>query len=139
MTGGDLFSIGIDVRFRDLDAMGHVNNAVMFTYFEEGRKHFFFGAFKGASLKDFNFILASIRCDYLHPVRLEDKPRLWMWVEDIGRKSFSLAYRLTADGDKDFVFARGRSVQVCYDYSSGRSIPVSDRMREVLEQHRHSV
>ncbi len=136
MTANGVYSIAIDVRFRDLDAMGHVNNAVMFTYFEEGRKHFFFSAFKGASLKDFNFILASISCDYLHPVRLEDKPRLWMWAEDIGKKSFTLAYCLTADGDRDFVFARGKSVQVCYDYSGGRSIPIPDRMRKVLEQHR---
>ncbi len=41
MTGEPGFSIAIHVRFRDLDAMGHVNNAVMFTCFEERRTEFF--------------------------------------------------------------------------------------------------
>ena len=136
MVADGLFSLDIDIRFRDLDAMGHVNNAVMFTYFEEGRKHFFFRSFKAAALKDFNFILASQSCDYLRPVKLEDNVRLWMWVGDIGKKSFSLSYRLTASDDRETVFARGKSVQVCYDYSSGSSIPVPEKMRAVLEQYR---
>ncbi len=135
MAGNDIFSTSIDVRFRDLDAMGHVNNAVMITYFEEGRKHFFFNVFKGASLEDFNFILASIHCDYLRPVKLTDKPCLDMWVEDIGTKSFGLGYRLRADENTDIVFSQGHSVQVCYDYKSGRSIEVPGSMRDVLERY----
>jgi acyl-CoA thioester hydrolase len=70
------FQTAINVRFNDIDAMGHVNNAVMFTYFEEGRKALFLERLKGVKGGGFNFILAHIQCDYLLPVRLEDRPVL---------------------------------------------------------------
>jgi hypothetical protein len=64
------FQTAINVRFNDIDAMGHVNNAVLFTYFEEGRKALFLERLKGVKGGGFNFILAHIQCDYLLPVRL---------------------------------------------------------------------
>jgi YbgC/YbaW family acyl-CoA thioester hydrolase len=88
------FQTAINVRFNDIDAMGHVNNAVMFTYFEEGRKALFLERLKGVKGGGFNFILAHIQCDYLLPVRLEDRPVLKMTVSAIGGKSFGLSYVL---------------------------------------------
>jgi acyl-CoA thioesterase FadM len=83
------FQTAINVRFNDIDAMGHVNNAVLFTYFEEGRKALFLERLKGVKGGGFNFILAHIQCDYLLPVRLEDRPVLKMTVS--ARKA-SLSY-----------------------------------------------
>jgi acyl-CoA thioester hydrolase len=60
------FQTAINVRFNDIDAMGHVNNAVMFTYFEEGRKALFLERLKGVKGGGW-------QCDYLLPVRLEDR------------------------------------------------------------------
>ena len=56
MHSDKLFSTKIDVRFSDLDALGHVNNAVFFTYFEEGRKYFSKKVFNVADISDFKFI-----------------------------------------------------------------------------------
>ncbi|MGW8325925.1 MAG: acyl-CoA thioesterase [Desulfobacterales bacterium] len=132
MHSDKLFSTNIEVRFRDLDAIGHVNNAVFFTYFEEGRKHFSKKVFEVSDVSDFNFIMAHIQCDFIKPIQFNDRVILQMWVKDIGTKSFSFEYRLVDLSDEAMVYATGKSIQVCYDYQKNRSIEVSAKMRERL-------
>ena len=132
MHSDKLFSTNIEVRFRDLDAIGHVNNAVFFTYFEEGRKHFSKKVFDVSDVSDFNFIMAHIQCDFIKPIQFNDRVILQMWVKDIGTKSFSFEYRLVDFSDEAMVYATGKSIQVCYDYQKNRSIEVPAKMRERL-------
>ena len=135
MHSDKLFSTKIDVRFSDLDALGHVNNAVFFTYFEEGRKYFSKKVFNVADISDFKFIMAHIRCDFLRPIRFNDHVLLQMWVKDIGTNSFSYEYRLVDFSDETRVYAAGESTQVCYDYEKNRSIEVPVKMREGLTRY----
>ena len=132
MTPDRHFHCDIPVRFKDIDSMGHVNNAVIVTYFEEGRKALFFDAFKDASPGGFNFIMAHLECDYVRPVLLHDRLRLAMWVSAIGTKSFTLAYRLVDAADDERVFAEGASAQVCYDYHQRTSIAIPPPLRNAL-------
>jgi acyl-CoA thioester hydrolase len=132
MHSDKLFSTNIEVRFRDLDAIGHVNNAVFFTYFEEGRKHFSKKVFDVSDVSDFNFIMAHIQCDFIKPIQFNDHVILQMWVKNIGTKSFSFEYRLVDLSDESMVYATGKSIQVCYDYQKNRSIEVPAKMRERL-------
>ena len=87
-----VFSTPVDVRFRDLDAMGHVNNAVFFTYFEEGRLSFLTSTSPDKKFPGFDFILAHISCDYLKPVTIDDRLMLQIRVGKIGGKSFTFDY-----------------------------------------------
>nr|MBC8360988.1 acyl-CoA thioesterase [Candidatus Desulfatibia profunda] len=135
MARNKIFTIDIEVRFRDLDAMGHVNNAVFFTYFEEGRKNFSHKIFNLKEPSEFTFIMAHISCDYLKPVKLSDRPSLQMWVKDIGNKSFDYGYKLIDRMDESIVYAAGESVQVCYDYKAETSIPVPEHMRTGLSEY----
>ncbi len=135
MNSGKIFSTNIDVRFCDLDALGHVNNAVFFTYFEEGRKDFSKQFFNVSEPSDFRFIMAHNRCDYLKMIMFVDKVTLQMWVKDIGTKSFAFEYKLVHQSDESIVYATGESVQVCYDYKKNHSIVVPDKMRESLSQY----
>ena len=126
------FQSPISVRFNDIDAMGHVNNAVIFTYFEEGRKALFYDAFSESVPGGFNFMVAHLECDYILPVRLEDRLLLNMWVTAIGTKSFGLAYALMDVADVNRIFAKGSSVQVCYDYRQRQSVPVPQTLKKAL-------
>ena len=135
MQSDKLFSTTIEVRFRDLDAIGHVNNAVFFTYFEEGRKHFSKKVFKVSDVSDFKFIMAHIQCDFIKPIQFNDHVILQMWVKNIGTKSFSFEYRLVDLSDESMVYATGKSIQVCYDYPKNRSIEVPAKMKERLTQY----
>lgn len=135
MHSDKLFSTSIEVRFRDLDALGHVNNAVYFTYFEEGRKHFSRKVFGVSDISDFKFIMAHIQCDFIRPIQFNDHVILQMWVKNIGTKSFSFEYRLVDFSDEAMVYASGKSIQVCYDYETNRSIEVPAEMRERLTRY----
>ena len=135
MQSDNLFSTNVEVRFRDLDAMGHVNNAVFFTYFEEGRKHFSKKVFEVSDISDFKFIMAHIQCDFIKPIQFNDRVILQMWVKNIGTKSFSFEYRLVDFFDEEMVYATGKSIQVTYDYEKNRSIEVPAKMRERLTRY----
>jgi acyl-CoA thioester hydrolase len=126
------FQSSIGVRFNDIDAMGHVNNAVIFTYFEEGRKALFYDEFRESFSGGFNFMVAHLECDYILPVRLEDRLSLNMWVSAIGTKSFTLTYVLMDASDVNRIFAKGSSVQVCYDYRQRQSVPVPQMLKKAL-------
>lgn len=130
-----IFTTPISVRFRDLDAMGHVNNSVFFTYFEEGRKTFFFEFYRIVDPTNFEFILAHMSCDYLRPVKLNSKLILQLWVKEIGKKSFNLGYKLMDISDEAIVYAKGESVQVCYDYKQSKSMEVSEELRRRLTEY----
>ncbi len=130
-----IFVRDIDIRFRDIDAMGHVNNSVYFTYFEYGRVKFFYCDAHKNTFGKFSFILAHIRCDYIIPVTLDDKITLRMWISTIGAKSFIFQYRLVDHSDPSIVFASAESVQVCFDYPQKRSIPVAEELRSELSAY----
>jgi len=135
MNAQKVFTIPIDIRFKDLDSLGHVNHAVFITYFEEGRKAFFLEFFDVKDAFELNFIMAHVRCDYLKPIQLSHRRvSLQMQVSKMGNKSFDLKYRLTDITDSSVVFATGASVQVCFDYRENKSIGMNEKMRATLSK-----
>lgn len=127
------YRIEIPVRFRDLDAMGHVNNAVFFTYFEIGRESFHCVHIEQHVDKSLSsFILAHISCDFIRPITSGTLLTLTLSVNGIGRKSFKYLYRLTDSQDDSLEYARGESVQVCYDYALNKSIDLAPEFKQIL-------
>lgn len=126
-----VFRYPLEVRFRDLDAMGHVNNAVTVTYLEVARTRFWLGHFKEfAADVDFPFVVARVAVNYRRPIRLQDSLEVELWVSHVGRSSFTISYRVWASGE---LAADGETVQVHYDYASGQARPLSDTLRAKLE------
>ena len=111
----------VHVRFRDCDAMGHVNNAVYSTYLEEAR----IGVLGGLS----EFILARMEIDFRAELRAGEEVEIGTRCPRVGTKSFELEHELRA-GDR--VVATARSVLVAYDYGRGESVPVPDDLRARL-------
>ena len=132
MSKGKIFTTNLNVRFRDLDALGHVNNAVFFTYFEQGRIHFFQQVFQISELSDFKLILANISCKYLKPVKISDRLTLQLWVSKIGKKSFNLSYKVIDFEDESVVYALGESIQVWFDYDQNKTIEISKDQKKRL-------
>jgi len=137
MAVNRVFTWEIDVRFRDLDGRGHVNNAVYFTYFEQGRFRFYNEVLHKRNLSEIPFILASTGCNFIRPITLEDRPLLKLRVKEIGSKSIACEYRLVSLSDAAVVYATGESVQVCYDYRKKATIlvpkEIKDRFSEYLK------
>jgi acyl-CoA thioester hydrolase len=128
----------IHVRFRDIDSMGHVNNVVYLTYFEEGRKEFVRSLFGIVNPEDYNFILANISCDFLKPIKISDTVSLEIWVGEIGQKRFDFIYWLVGKDEKDdesVVYAKGRSVQVFFDYKKNTALPIPEQIRQKISKY----
>ena len=128
------FSHRIEVRFRDCDLMGHVNNAVYFTYFEQARlvAADTLGLRRSLEQTGLGLILVHGSCDYKAQLKLGDAVDVRMSVAAVGRASFTLHYELVRVRDGTVV-AIGKSVQVIFDYEAGKSAPIPDPLREKLE------
>lgn len=125
--------IAITVRFRDLDAMGHVNNSVYLTYFEEARVAYY-RALTGKELdpSTFDFVIAEITCTYRSPARLGEVLEVGIRASEVRSRSFVFEYVITERESKRLV-ATGRSVQVAYDYAAGRAKLLSDEVVARME------
>jgi acyl-CoA thioester hydrolase len=123
----------IRTRFRDTDMLGHVNNAVYSTYFEAGRLEYW-AEFTGSySFKNWPFILARSEIDFLAEAHAAQDLTLGVRVARLGKKSFDLEYLLVRDED-GLAIARGRSVQVMFDYRTKKTMPISDDARARLTE-----
>ena len=113
------------VRFRDVDVMGHVNNAVYLTYIEDARIAFLRPM--GADVPE--MILARAEIDFRSPLAEGDALEIGVRPVRVGTKSFELEYELRV-GDK--LAAEAKTVIVSYDYAAGRPVEVPDHWRERL-------
>ncbi len=117
------------VRFRDLDAMGHVNNAVYLSYLEQARTEFVLSLGAAPSIDDFPLILARTEIDFREPIRFGDTVEVGVRAGRLGTKSFDLEYELRV---ADRVVAEARSVQVFYDYERGSPAELPSDWKERL-------
>ena len=134
--------LDINVRFRDLDAIGHVNHLSTLTYFEEGRI-IFLRDILGINLgikevaREPPFIMASLSCEFLSQISLGDEIFLELWIVKIHNKSFTFKYRLRGRKNKDKIFAIGESTHVFFDFKNNQTmaIPIefSEKAAEYLE------
>jgi acyl-CoA thioester hydrolase len=125
----------LQVRFRDIDAFGHVNNAVFHTYVELARIEYLLAVI--GSERPFDrlpLILAHAAIDFRSPIRFGEEVTVETRVDRIGRTSFAMTHRMSAGPDGHLV-ADVDSVLVTYDYEAERPIPVPDDWRERIGAH----
>ena len=122
----------LSVRFRDCDAMGHVNHAVYFTYLEQCRLTFWV-ELTGTPSPHTRVIIARAECDYRSPAHFGDELEVRLRVGEIGRSSFTLVYEVVQAGS-DRLVASGKTVMVGYDYAAGSSVPLPAATRQLLER-----
>ena len=119
------FDVKLAVRYRDLDTLGHVNNAVYATYLEQARTRYV-DRLLGSVVTDGGMVLASLEVDFRRPVTLDaGAVRVECGVLDVGESSFRMGYRVYGDGDAPA--ATAESVQVAWDGESSRPLPAEWR------------
>lgn len=153
----------LQIRFRDLDPLAHVNNTVYFTYFEEARSHYFDQL--DTWLKEwpsreehqevesivshpphnpriqtrpqgshYGLLVKEITCTYELPLIRGDKIEVGVRVEKVGRTSFAMEHQIRDSDNHERIFATGRSVMVWCNYHTGRPHPVPPSLRSAFEQ-----
>ena len=126
------YEINIEVAFRDIDAMGHVNNAVFFAYFETARIKYVMEVFEPdqsdvIDLLDMPLILVEATCSYKSPALLGEKLVVGIGLSRFGTKSFDLIYQIM--GEDGRLVASGKTVQVMYDYGTRNAYPIPDHIK----------
>lgn len=123
--------IEIQVRFSDIDVMGHVNNAVYLNYFETARMHYFNQILgKDWDWNTDGIILMRNEIDYIKSVLLRDTPVIKISVLKIANKSFELGYELKVNNE---IYTRGKSVLVCFNYKEQKTCEIPSKLRSKLE------
>jgi len=120
----------VEIRWRDLDGLRHVNNAVYATYLEIGRDAFFEEVLPEA--KPWDYVLVRLALDFRRELRFEDgRVVVSCAVERVGRSSITLREEIrTSSGE---LAAECETVVVARDSESGRPRPLTDAERTVLE------
>ncbi len=126
----------VDVRFRDVDAFGHVNNAVFLSYAEQARILYLTASLGHpitlTDVEELPLILARLEVDYRAPIFFGQTVEVGTRIDWIGTSSFAMSHRLTA-GDDAHRVADVASVLVSYDYDAARAIRVPDDWRRRFE------
>jgi len=127
----------VHVRFADVDAMGHVNNAHYFTFFEQARVAYFknfpdldFSAL--SHVKGKSVILAEIRCVFRSPAIMDEMLLVRVRTRELRRSSFTMDYEIVESKTQRLV-ATGESAQVYYDYAANKSVEIPDSLRSNFE------
>lgn len=121
------YSTSIELRFSDLDAYGHVNSAVYFTYLETARVKLFHDFFREVSEQGIFTVVARAECDFKIPIMLYDELVVTLWVARTGRSSFDLEYRLHDGAEK--TYATARTTMVCFDSIRNATVPIPESIK----------
>lgn len=127
------FSTPIQIRFVDLDAFRHVNNANYLTYCEVARSIYWQKKIKW----DWNtagVIIARAEVDYLSPLTLKNNLRVYLRTSKVGNKSFELEYVLTSkQKEKQTIHAIAKTVCVCIDYKNNTTILIPEKQKKRMQ------
>ncbi len=127
-------SITLPVLWGDMDALGHVNNARFFRWFESARIELFRKIGLGASgPTGVGPILATTTCDFLAPVHYPRSIVVSTHVSRVGETSITTAYEVRDAAATDRLYARGSAVVVLVDYATMEKVRVPDEMRKAIE------
>ena len=125
----------LQVRFRDIDAFGHVNNAVFFSYLEQARIRYLLDVLQPATTFDrLPLILARVELDFRSPIMFGEEVDIETRIDRLGGSSIAMSHRMVA-GDEGRLVGEARTVLVTYDYTVARPMDVPDEWRARMMAH----
>lgn len=127
-----LFSLKLPVRWGDLDANGHVNNAKYFTYLEQARIAWLESQNAQNTDDGQGPVIAQTSCSFLRPIPYPETLDILVYAGPPGRSSFPTFYEIFGGAERT-KYAEGQAVMVWVDRNSGKSQPIPDTLRKSLQ------
>jgi acyl-CoA thioester hydrolase len=125
------YEIDVEVQFRDIDAMGHVNNATICSYLEQARVRYVEDVV-GEGFMDVGIVIANLEIEFQRPINWGDDVTVAVRATDLSTSSIPLVYEVRVDGD---VAATAETLLVTFDKEAGESRPMPDAWREAIAAH----
>ncbi|MDE5551860.1 MAG: acyl-CoA thioesterase [Muribaculaceae bacterium] len=130
--------IPVQLRFNDIDILGHLNNTVYFSLFDLAKARYFAATRRGnMDWQKVECVIANVNCAYINQVRFGENIEIYTRCKHVGDKSFILD-QLMVNVDTDEVKARCETVMVCIDPAKGVSVPVSDYWRQCFADYENN-
>ncbi|MBI4057333.1 MAG: acyl-CoA thioesterase [Elusimicrobia bacterium] len=130
---GYKIKLPIQVRFRDTDAMGHVNNAVFLSLLELARVEYWATVTGSRDYTSMQFILVRVEIDFRSPIKLGDDICVYIRTSKMGRSSWEFDYKIM-DRHGDRLVAEAKTVQCCFDYQRNKVQRMTDEFRKKMEE-----
>ncbi|PTQ89212.1 acyl-CoA thioesterase [Agitococcus lubricus] len=127
-----MFISSFSPRFYETDAFGHVNNTVVTGWFETAREPIFRIFTPEMDIKALSMILARVEVDYVAQIYYGQEVTVHTGIEKIANSSF-VVWHEAFQNDK--LVAKGKAVQVHFDFKLQKSSPLPDHLRAALAQH----
>ena len=121
----------LPIRWGDMDAFGHVNNTVYFRYMEQARVEFF-ESLGYVLLVNASLVIVNAGCTFMIPFTYPGTVELKLYSGKPGRSSIPTTYEFRRQGDER-LFATGDAKIVWIEQSTGKSVPIPDKLRLVLD------
>jgi acyl-CoA thioester hydrolase len=120
------------IRWGDMDTMGHVNNAVYFRYLEQARIDWFaeMGCVPDPDAE--GPVIINAHCTFLRQLKYPGDIEIRTFIGAIGRSSFETFHEIRRVDEPDILAAEGGAKVVWVNFSIGKSMPLSDDMRNRL-------
>lgn len=127
------YRMKIPIRFADIDAFGHVNNAIYLTYFEIARSSYWEEVIEW-DWNEMGIIIRRSVVEYMKPIVLTDEVYAYVRTSRIGNSSFDLDYVLIKmiDG-KEEICTTGQTLCVSYDYKNQQTRAIPEKQRLKME------
>lgn len=126
----------IQIRYKDVDIQGHVNNANHITYFETARVNYFNEVIKHNDWTKTGMILAKTEIDYFEPIFMEDEVFCYTKITSFGTKSFEISNIITKSSPRGEInCAEGKSVIVCFNYEIKQTVEIPTEWKEAVNKY----
>lgn len=127
-------SYPLQLRFNDIDSLGHVNNSVYFTFYDLGKSRYFETVKKQSiDWRKADVVIANVNADFLSPIYSYEQIAVETCCIEIGNRSFKLMQRIvnTTTGEVKGIC---RTIMVGFDVEAGVSAPISDEWKDAIRQ-----
>jgi acyl-CoA thioester hydrolase len=123
----------IPIRWGDMDVMGHVNNTVFFRYMEQARISWFEALGHRSLPGGDGPVVINASCTFLKQLEYPGTVEVRLYAGKPGRSSFETWYEMLPSYEPDTVYAEAQAKVVWVDFAAGKSMPLPDRFRAVVE------
>lgn len=128
------FPVPIQVRFNDVDIMGHVSNTVYQNYYDTGKTAYFDALLPDLDYMNLGVVGAAIKIDYLLPIYMKYRITVVTRIAVLGRKSFTMEHRLINQETSE-TLSICSAVLVSYDLKNRRSMVMPEHWRQAIIKH----